>query len=643
MRRPAVYPLSFFVPFLVFVFLHLPAARGAEAGGYREALQESARRLGLADDRYWDILLHYKPGLLGRRKSLVDDPRFFLSPKGKSDPHAELAATIDGLFDDERDERLAPRCRFPARFAWLEDRLSFDASRLPPVSCPDLESKLSQIDARSAFLIFASGHMNAPASMFGHTLLRFDSTYESPLLAYAVNYAATVDPRDGGFAYAFKGIFGFYPGYYSILPYFDKVKEYRNMDQRDMWEYRLHFTEAEVRRIILHVMELQDIYSDYYFFKENCSYNLLFLLEAGSPEASLTDRFSVWTIPADTLKAAIDAGLAAEPVYRPSRARRIRHIAALLDERGTALARAVLDGNAVPEDVLSAEIPGVEQARVLELASEVVQHRYAKRRLSQEAFQRQFLGILSARSRIAGAGEEVVPPVPVPARPETGHDSSRAAAGGGIRDDRWFLELAFRPAYHDLLDADDGYTPGSQIDFLSGALRYYPEAERLRLQRLDLVRIFSLAERDAFFRPISWKVSTGFETKTFASGDDRLAYVLSPGGGFAWKRPLPGLVFVMVETALGVSGAYDADYAAAVGASAGILKQVTRSWKALLTARGVAGVAGDKDRGTELRVSLEQGFRIGRRSAIFLEAARTEYPNRDFGFTEAKVSWNIYF
>jgi hypothetical protein len=641
MLRRAAYPLSFFIPFLLLGILHASPAPGSETDGHREALQESARSLGLADDRYWDVLLHYKPGLFGR-KSLVDDPRFFLSSQGKSDPHAELAATIDGFFSDERDERLAPRCRFPARYAWLTERLPVDASTLPDVSCPDLEEKLGRIDARSASLVFASGHINAPASMFGHTLLRLDSSYESPLLAYAVNYAATVDPRDGGIAYAFKGIFGLYPGYYSILPYFDKVKEYRNMDQRDMWEYRLNLTEEQVRRIVLHVLELQDIYSDYYFFKENCSYNLLFLLEAASPESALTDRFSGWTIPADTLKAAIDAGLVAEPVYRPSQAGRIRHAASHLSPAGVELARAVADGRSTPGEVLSAELPDAEKARILDFASEVVQLRYAKRTLPKEAFQSRFLEVLATRSRL-GEEESALPPIPVPARPETGHASSRVSLGGGIREERWFLELAFRPAYHDLLDADDGYTPGSQIDFLNGALRYYPETERLRLQRLDLVRIVSLAERNAFSRPVSWKVFTGFETKTFTPGDDDLVYVLSPGGGFAWMRPLPGLVFVMVETALGLSSAYDADYAAAVGASAGILKQVTRSWKALLSARGLLGVAGDTDRGTEVRVSLEQGIRIGQNGALHLEAARTEYPERGFGFNEAKVSWNVYF
>ena len=33
----------------------------------------------------------------------------------------------------------------------------------------------------------------------------------------------------------------------------------------------------------MHTYEMDKIYSDYYFFDENCSYDLLFLLDAARP------------------------------------------------------------------------------------------------------------------------------------------------------------------------------------------------------------------------------------------------------------------------------------------------------------------------------------------------------------------------
>lgn len=623
---------------LLFVLL-VPARADAGDDPYAAALRAEASRLRLSDDRYWDILLHYEKGLLGRT-SLVDDRRFFLSPRGKSDPAAELAATIDGFFQDGPDENDSPRCRFPARFDWLSGRLGIDPARLPAPSCPTLDSNLKRIDPRSAALIFAAGHMNAPASMFGHTLLRIDSSYASPLLSYAVNYAATIDPSDSGLSYAFKGIFGLYPGYYSILPYYDKVKEYHGMDQRDLWEYPLNLSGEDVRRMVLHVMELQGIHSDYFFFGENCSYNLLFLLEAGAPAARLTARFRGWTVPADTVKAAISAGLLAPPVYRPSQARRIGHIAATLDDDGIARAVAVMDGKEPAARVSADAIPEDRKARVLDLASESIQQRYMKRQLGKDEFQTRFLDVLAARSRVGDEAGELSP-IPVPERPDEGHASSRATLAAGVRKDAFFVEAGVRPAYHDLLDADGGYTAGSQIDFLNAAARYYPEDDRLRLHRLDLVHIVSLAGRDAFFRPVSWKVYGGIVDKPFPDTPGAAVAVLSPGGGFAWASDALGLAYGLVETEVDVSDRYRKGYAAGGGASAGLIRQVGRSWKFALQARQIFAVFGDTRLGNGFSVWARNGLRLGRNWALFADGGWEDTGRVRFG--EAKLSVSRYF
>jgi hypothetical protein len=83
--------------------------------------------------------------------------------------------------------------------------------------------------------------------------------------------------------YAIKGLFGFYRGYYSILPYYAKIQEYRDVSDRDIWEYPLNLEYEEVIKLLMHIYELNAIYSDYYFFDENCSYFLpaLFPLRCG--------------------------------------------------------------------------------------------------------------------------------------------------------------------------------------------------------------------------------------------------------------------------------------------------------------------------------------------------------------------------
>jgi len=125
--------------------------------------------------------------------------------------------------------------------------------------------------------------------MFGHTLLRIDGKSKSNLISYAVNYSANTTDTNG-FIYAWKGLTGRYKGYYSLMPYYLKVKEYNELEHRDMWEYRLKLTEAEVKKMLNHTWELNNIHSPYYFIDENCSYSLLFLIESARPDLHLIEK-----------------------------------------------------------------------------------------------------------------------------------------------------------------------------------------------------------------------------------------------------------------------------------------------------------------------------------------------------------------
>ena len=60
--------------------------------------------------------------------SEVDDPGFFLAANGKTDPEAELKATLTFFFSDilvGRSQQPA-QCAFVARYHWLNEKLKFD-------------------------------------------------------------------------------------------------------------------------------------------------------------------------------------------------------------------------------------------------------------------------------------------------------------------------------------------------------------------------------------------------------------------------------------------------------------------------------------------------------------------------------------
>ncbi|RNC72709.1 MAG: DUF4105 domain-containing protein [Desulfuromonadales bacterium] len=602
-----------------------------------EAILARATAEAIHRERPWQILLHYKPSGSESPRSLVDDPKFFLAPDGKTNPAAELDATLRGLFQAGATEDDTVRCRFPARAAWLQERLGIPTERLPPVACDTLAREMAAVDPQRTVLVFPAAYLNNPASMFGHTFLRVDSGYQSPLLGYAVNYSAH-PPTPNDFLYSFKGILGFYPGYYSLLPYYEKVKEYTSLEHRDIWEYPLNLTPEETRRLALHVWELQGISSDYYFFDENCSFNILFLIEAARPTVNLTDRLPLWVIPSDTVRAVQDAGLVAGALYRPAQATLIRHLAAQVPREAQVTALAVARGEAAPESARDASLSAPEQGRTLELAAEFLQYRYARKELEKEEFNRRFLEILRNRSALgAGAGDAL--PVVAPTRPDQGHRTGRGEVAVGVRQREFFTELAWRPAYHDLLDPSAGYSEGAQINFLDTSVRVYPRKGQLRLQRLRVLDILSLSPRDLLFKPVSWKVNTGLDRETMADGNERLIIRLNAGGGLAYAIDRLGLVHVMAEADLNLSDRLRDKVDIGVGGSVGFVREVAGIWKVALTLKGFSYPLFEEH--TKVQAILAQNVRITTNTS--LEVSLTG--ERTFGYDrfEGKMGWKYFF
>lgn len=580
--------------------------------------QELATQKKLASSREWEVLLHYRP-VGTARESLVDDPRFFLASDGKTDPTAELAATIVGIFAPAELGDKHPQCLFPARTAWLAKELAFEGAQLPHPVCGKLNETMNAIDPRSAVLVFPSAHNNGPASMFGHTLIKVGSSFKSELLSHAVNYAAHATDTNG-LLYAVKGIFGLYPGYYSILPYYEKLKEYGDLEHRDVWEYQLDLTPAEVRQMALHIWELQDIRSDYFFFDENCSFNLLFLLEVARPELRLAEEYwgrsAFWVIPADTIATVRRAGIIERVNYRPAQSTRIQHRASLLADSNQELAYRIALKQVDSDDASLAALSLEEKRQTFDLAAEYLQFRYSRRDLPQEQFQAQFLPILKARSAF-GPGELDAGKVPEPPQPEKGHLPAKISLSGGERHGEPFFQLSWQPAYHDLVDAEAGYTKGAQINFMSVSGRYFPQQGRVLLQSLRPVDIVSIAPRNRFFQPVSWKVNGGLDRKIMADGNDRLLFRLNSGGGVAWETSLLGIFYGFVEADLNVSDRFSNKAALGGGGSVGTLWHPASWWSMHLHGNAFVYLFEEHQ---EYRVALDQQFHAGRRWAFGVRA-----------------------
>ena len=158
---------------LLLLLLFLPALPAtAQDSRYADMLVAQARQKRLAEHAQWLTLVHYLPGLFGNgRKGVIDSPGFYLAAGGKTDPRAELEATIRAFFrpPPKDDEKRQAQCAFVARYNWLKAELEFDSTRLPKQPCPDFEKWYAAIDPAQVTLGIPAASLNQPTSMFGHT------------------------------------------------------------------------------------------------------------------------------------------------------------------------------------------------------------------------------------------------------------------------------------------------------------------------------------------------------------------------------------------------------------------------------------------------------------------------------------------
>lgn len=457
----------------------------------------------LANSYYWKSLLHYKDG-----KSEIDDSSFFLSKKGKTDPEDELLKTLEAFESSEEEGDTHPVCIYPARYHYLKQHININLKKSPV--CSSLDKFMSEVDPSGVDLIFADGYINSPASMFGHTFLRINSSYRSKLLGAAVNYAANADPSEG-FMYYIKGLFGLYKGYFSVFPYYKKVYEYNDLEHRDIWEFRLKTSNENLRLLTLHLWELKDRYTYYYFFDKNCSYEILHLINLLEENLNATENFNYRVIPVDTVRFLYARGMIEGITYRKAPANRIREFLnskkLTVEEISTAkkLAMFQLDPNTFVD---SQDLTEEKKAEIMELSKLLFMYYAVKHRMDYENYQKKLLDILYARSKLR---VDVRENLWEKESPLEGHRPQMVSLSNGFEEGQQFIQVVYRTAYHSLEDKTTGYKEGSQVIFPEVNIRVYPQLNKTVLNRLNFVNIKSLSPTDEIFNDYSWSLRFDLE------------------------------------------------------------------------------------------------------------------------------------
>lgn len=509
------------------------------------ATAAKAADLSFAKNPQWLALVHYRPRFFRGRRSSIDSANFFLAADGRENPAAELKATIE-LFEEGKDTDKI--CMFPARYKILR-RQGLVKRDFP--SCTEYEQFRRDLRPAGVTVLFTDAYMNNPSSLFGHTLLRIDTTLEqTQMMAHGANYGAFTNDENG-VLFAVYGLTGGYYGGWTVKPYYDILNMYNNLENRDIWELKLNFDADELDTMVAHLWEAGHTQTRYYFFTKNCSYMIMELLDAVRPTLHLADKFPLQAIPLDTFKAVYRSrGLAGEVNYRPSRQSKILHrLRQMNSAQKKAFTAAALD-----DDYAMKNVPADEQADVLETVYQYVQYQYVKKDLPLAEYRRRSFEGLTVRNRL-GEQKARMSEKPKGSSPLSAHESMRATFGVGSRNGEAFQEFSYRPAYHSLTDNNYGLLSGAEINFLNFSLRHYDRQKKTVLQELNLLGIKSLAPADRLFAPIAFAINADVARQQ-RPDSGKYGYVanLKSGGGLV-VSPAGWLRFYAFANAYGSAGA----------------------------------------------------------------------------------------
>ena len=455
------------------------------------------------DKKYWLKLLHYKKG-----ESLADGEKFFLSPEGKTNPDAELAATIKAFKDPNLKVGwfdYPAQCVFRERYNFLKSQgMLTDVVEMP---CPVFDEWKTGLNAESISLIFSSSYPNNPSSLFGHTLLRLNQKdKKNDLLDYAVAFSAMPEKDDLGIIFAFKGFFGGYKGLFEVTKYYTKVNEYNNGESRDLIEYNLNMTQDELDRTLNHLWEVyQTTYFDYYFATENCSAVLADLLAVTYKDDDRVNEHARWYyLPGEMVKHFMNLpGRIKSTNYRPSLKKQVGKMWEKLSSDEIAEVEKILELGTISDDL--------KNEKVLDAVIAYLDFtHYRKKEKLEEREQKLLRRALIKRSTLKKA-EIVTETYDQTNMPEYSHNPQKFTFFTRAENRQFMSGFEIKQGYHDLMSNDKGFDPFSQFDFFTASMLYDYKNKKIDYDQITIVNLISLHEYRFYDPQLSWRAKASSE------------------------------------------------------------------------------------------------------------------------------------
>lgn len=463
-----------------------------------QASAERERLSLLANSSDWKTQLFYFRN--GKSESFVNaKSQFFISDQGKKNPADELEASLKIFLDPSDFLKKGighPQCLYPARFRFLKKYLKLETMS---VSCPALQDWKDKLKSSQVSIVFATQFVSNPASVMGHTFLKFINNEREDYINQSVGYAADISPHDGPFNFAYKGLTGKYPGHFFTAPIYEKLHEYNNIEQRDIWEIILNLNEEERNHLVELIWELkQNAELSYYFIDENCSYMLMALLQAIRPNNNLTESYGFYVTPYMTLQRLEENSFIASSRFIPS----IRRIVLdryenLNNKKRQRVLEAIKNKSTNSEMLTSSENDTIIEYLLLQkykaggkipLVYDNINRQTLLNRSTQITKPKKFTGFYSS-----------------PLQSHAPHFVDYYL--GQIKNDLTYHKIKFRPGVHHFMDKDDGFLNNSSFNFFNFEIRHFIKEGDLELSRFSIFDLRNTNSYHPIDPQLSWRLN----------------------------------------------------------------------------------------------------------------------------------------
>lgn len=448
-------------------------------------------------------LYGYEKKVSGSYFSSATSEKFFFSEKGRTDPLAELQAAVS-VFTRNANEKfgevgLPAQCAFPARFEYLSGHFP---SQFKKIDCPDFQMWQERLGVRKIRVVFASLYPTNPASMFGHTFLRFVGERKG-VLNYSAGFLAQTNANDNVVLYTLKGIFGGYHGSFEMKPYYVNVGIYNNGESRNLYEYELGLKAGEVSYLMKVLWEYTlNTSFPYYFFNENCSTYILKLIEVVRPEINIRKNGGLISLPVETIK-----DIASEiPVQlvsiRPSLYQQVKSRYQELNESEQDLLWEVRRGLRPGHELNNVKVADT-------LIDDWNYRNYKKKTLLSTSEKNEMEKLFNRRSELSGeqstAREEQLVNLLNHQSPLLGH-RARKISLVARQGEETMIGLNLRLGQHGQEDPYSGHGQQEFIDYLSLKIYFDQDQKKIKWDEFQVIHILSLTPYFSMIPKISWKL-----------------------------------------------------------------------------------------------------------------------------------------